>query len=97
MMVERTPRLPFTGVRVFEKSRLLTGRLAGMLFADQGAEVLVLNPQEGADVDPYLNRNKVSITSVGSVSAPSLDVIILDGLANPLMLCFPFRSLCSHR
>jgi hypothetical protein len=43
----------------------------------------VLNPQEGADVDPYLNRNKVSITSAGSVSAPSVDVIILDGIATP--------------
>jgi len=72
-------RLPFAGVRILEKSNMLTGRLAGLLFADQGAEVLVLDAKEGADVDSYLNRNKVSIHSADSVSMPSVDIIILDG------------------
>jgi hypothetical protein len=89
-LTTESPRLPFAGVRVFEKSKMLTGRLAGLLFADQGAEVLVLNPQEGADVDPYLNRNKISITSAGSVSAPSVDVIILDGTTTSSYAPLPF-------
>ena len=33
-------RLPYQGIRIIELSNTLTGRLAGLLFADQGAEVL---------------------------------------------------------
>ena len=72
-------RLPFSGVRILEKAKMLTGRLTGMLFADQGAQVLVLDANEGADVDPYLNRNKISVSSLGSVYLPSIDIIIVDG------------------
>jgi hypothetical protein len=39
---------PLQGVRVIERSVLLSGRLAGLLFADQGAEVFVDRPA-GAD------------------------------------------------
>jgi len=31
--------LPYTDIRIIEKSSTLTGRLIGLLFADQGAEV----------------------------------------------------------
>ena len=34
-------RLPYEHVRIIEQSATLTGRLVGLLFADQGAEVLV--------------------------------------------------------
>ena len=32
-------RLPYENVRIIEQSATLTGRLVGLLFADQGAEV----------------------------------------------------------
>jgi crotonobetainyl-CoA:carnitine CoA-transferase CaiB-like acyl-CoA transferase len=34
-------QLPYQGIRIIEQSTTLTGRLAGLLFADQGAEVFV--------------------------------------------------------
>ena len=43
--------LPYAGVRVLEKASMLSGRLAGLMFADQGAEVLIIDPKQGADVD----------------------------------------------
>jgi crotonobetainyl-CoA:carnitine CoA-transferase CaiB-like acyl-CoA transferase len=72
------PRLPYEGVRIIEKASLLSGRLAGLMFADQGAEVLVIDPKEDADVDSYLNRSKIAI-SASDVSASSADIIIVDG------------------
>ena len=72
------PRLPYEGVRIIENGNLLSGRLAGLLFADQGAEVLVIDPKEDADVDSYLNRNKIAI-SAADVSLSSADIIIVDG------------------
>ena len=39
---------PLLGVRVIERSVLLSGRLAGLLLADQGAEVFVNAPPPGA-------------------------------------------------
>ena len=71
--------LPYAGVRVLEKAGLLSGRLAGLLFADQGAEVLVVDAKEGADVDSYLNRSKKAIASADAIDAASADVVILDG------------------
>ena len=77
-LVTEKPRLPFEGVRIVEKAGLLSGRLTGLLFADQGAEVLVLDPSEGADVDSYLNRGKIAI-SESDVALDSADIIIVDG------------------
>ena len=72
------PRLPYEGVRIIEKANLLSGRLAGLLFADQGAEVLVIDPNEGEDVDSYLNRSKIAIKAA-DVTPSSADIIIVDG------------------
>ena len=52
--------------------------LAGLLFADQGAEVLVIDPKEGADVDSYLNRSKIAC-SHADLTPSSADIIIVDG------------------
>jgi crotonobetainyl-CoA:carnitine CoA-transferase CaiB-like acyl-CoA transferase len=38
------PRTPFAGLRVVELGTTLAARLAGLLFADQGAQVLVARP-----------------------------------------------------
>ena len=65
--------LPFSGLRIVElESNLLSGRLTGMLFADQGAEVIILNSHKGEQArltdgsdeaerraNDMLNRNKV--------------------------------------
>ena len=77
-LVTEKPRLPFEGVRIVEKAGLLSGRLTGLLFADQGAEVLVLDPSQGEDVDSYLNRGKIAI-SESDVALDSADIIIVDG------------------
>ena len=54
---------------------LSPGRLTGLLFADQGAEVLVLDKdvKDDSDFDPYLNRNKRSIAAMESISVSSID------------------------
>jgi len=74
-------RLPYEGLRFIEKSDTLTGRLAGLLFADQGAEVLIgreagFEPNEN---DEFLDRNKYSIASDQLEDTSSADVIIVDG------------------
>ncbi len=76
-----THRLPYAGIRIIELSTLLTGRLAGQLFADQGAEVLigrdaVFKPDEH---DEFLDRNKFSIAPGQLADTSSADVIIVDG------------------
>ena len=67
------PNLPYQGIRIVElNADLLSGRLTGLLFADQGAEVVILNCGEkngsrltdGDEksekaVNDFLNRNKV--------------------------------------
>ena len=64
--------LPFSGLRIVElEADLLSGRLTGMLFADQGAEVIILNSDKGEKAkltdgsdeaerraNDMLNRNK---------------------------------------
>lgn len=74
-------RLPYNGIRIIESSKTLTGRLAGLLFADQGAEVLIerksgYKPNEH---DEYLDRNKTSVPPGSLADTSSADVIIVDG------------------
>ena len=66
-------KLPYQGIRIVElNASLLSGRLAGLLFADQGAEVVILdsgatNTKKLTDgdeksekaVNDFLNRNKI--------------------------------------
>jgi crotonobetainyl-CoA:carnitine CoA-transferase CaiB-like acyl-CoA transferase len=69
-------KLPYAGIRIVElNATLLSGRLAGLLFADQGAEVVILDSgsqngtkqtdgDEGSEkaVNDFLNRNKIRPT-----------------------------------
>ena len=71
------PNLPYQGIRVVElNAALLSGRLTGLLFADQGAEVVILNAEvtnaakltDGDEksekaVNDFLNRNKIRPTT----------------------------------
>ncbi len=77
-------RLPYNGIRIIESSKTLAGRLAGLLFADQGAEVFIerkpgYKPNEH---DEYLDRNKIAIPPGSLTDTSSADVIIVDGDAN---------------
>ena len=74
-------RLPYEHVRILEQCTTLTGRLVGLLFADQGADVFV--EREGASTsdehNAYLDRGKVAVLPGGLADTSSADVIIVDG------------------
>ena len=74
-------RLPYEHVRIIERSTTLTGRLVGLLFADQGADVFV--EREGGSTsdehDAYLDRGKIAVLPGGLADTSSADVIIVDG------------------
>ena len=77
---------PLAGVRVIERSNLLSGRLAGLLLADQGAEVFVerAGPTPAADQrvaldDAYFDRGKIALPPGAAADAASADIVIVDG------------------
>jgi crotonobetainyl-CoA:carnitine CoA-transferase CaiB-like acyl-CoA transferase len=79
---------PLAGIRVIERSNLLSGRLAGLLLADQGAEVFVerAGPTPAADQrvaldDVYFDRGKIALPPGAAADASSADVVIVDGAA----------------
>jgi crotonobetainyl-CoA:carnitine CoA-transferase CaiB-like acyl-CoA transferase len=74
-------RLPYEDVRIIEKSATLTGRLIGLLFADQGAEVFVERRLAAApgDHEGYLDRSKIGVPPGGLADTSSADVVIVDG------------------
>ena len=50
--------LPFKGVRVVElDANLISGRLTGMLFSDQGAEVIILQSNKDSNNTKKLTGN----------------------------------------
>ena len=79
---------PLAGVRVIERTNLLSGRLAGLLLADQGAEVFVerAGPTTVADQgvaldDAYFDRGKIALPKGVEADLASADIVILDGAA----------------
>jgi crotonobetainyl-CoA:carnitine CoA-transferase CaiB-like acyl-CoA transferase len=75
-------RLPYEHVRIIEQSATLTGRLVGLLFADQGAEVFV---ERGVAATPgehdgYLDRGKIGAPPGALADTSPADVIIVDGM-----------------
>jgi crotonobetainyl-CoA:carnitine CoA-transferase CaiB-like acyl-CoA transferase len=79
---------PLAGVRVIERSNLLSGRLAGLLFAEQGAEVFAerAGPTPAADQrvaldDAYFDRGKITLPPGAAADAASADIVIVDGPA----------------
>lgn len=82
--------LPYADVRVVELGTLVSGRLTARLFADQGAEVLILanhnckNVKEfNAETNAYLNRDKTKLDSLSAKEQADLltsaDLVIVDG------------------
>ena len=75
---------PYQGIRIMEKSQLLAGRLAGQMFADQGAEVFVergAGPSPGGLDDSYFDRSKIAVAPGKLADTSSADIIIVDGEA----------------
>ena len=74
-------QLPYHGIRILESSRTLAGRLAGVLFADQGAEVFVERDEDHRPEghDQYLDRGKTAVPADGLADISSADIIIVDG------------------
>ena len=76
---------PLLGVRVVERSATLSGRLAGLLLADQGADVFVergASATQGGLDDAFFDRGKVAVPPGGTEdSSSSADIVILDGAA----------------
>ena len=72
---------PYTGLRVIELSTTLSGRLAGLLFADQGAEVFIAREArfQPDDQDGYFDRNKIAVPPDALTDTASADLIIVDG------------------
>jgi crotonobetainyl-CoA:carnitine CoA-transferase CaiB-like acyl-CoA transferase len=74
---------PYANVRVIEQSETLAGRLAGLLFADQGAEVIVERAGHAGKVkldDAYFDRGKLVLAPGTRGDLASADVIIIDGV-----------------
>ena len=76
-------QLPYAEIRIIELSQTLAGRLAGLLFADQGAEVLVEREPgyESDEHDEYFDRGKTAVPPDSLADTSSADVIIVDGEA----------------
>jgi crotonobetainyl-CoA:carnitine CoA-transferase CaiB-like acyl-CoA transferase len=74
-------RLPYHDVRIIEKSSTLTGRLIGLLFADQGADVFIERVPQATPGghDAYLDRGKTAVPPRTLTDDSSADVIIVDG------------------
>jgi hypothetical protein len=72
--------LPLQGVRVLERSGTLAGRLAGLLLADQGAAVFVLDRDDAAEenIDHYLNRGKKLVSARALAADENADIHIGD-------------------
>jgi crotonobetainyl-CoA:carnitine CoA-transferase CaiB-like acyl-CoA transferase len=78
-------KLPFSSVRILERSRTLAGRLTGQLFADQGAEVFVDRTASSAPDaldDEYFDRGKIVLAHAAAADISSADVVILDGMSS---------------
>src|SRR5436190_4994354 len=74
-------QLPYQDLRIIETSTTLTGRLVGLLFADQGADVFVERASGAAqnEHDSYLDRGKTAVPKGALADTSSADVIIVDG------------------
>jgi crotonobetainyl-CoA:carnitine CoA-transferase CaiB-like acyl-CoA transferase len=74
-------RPPYHGTRIIEKTSTLTGRLIGLLFADQGAHVFIERVAQATpgEHDAYLDRGKTAVPPKALSDTSSADVIIVDG------------------
>jgi len=74
-------KLPYAGIRIVESSATLSGRLVGLLFADQGALVRCSSSdaRAGQRIDEYLDRGKQVVDAAFLTHTQDVDVLIVDG------------------
>lgn len=74
-------QLPYAGIRIVERSATLSGRLIGLLFADQGAHVRCSRDglRAGQGIDEYLDRGKQLVAASSLEDTQNADVVIVDG------------------
>ncbi len=74
-------QFPYQDINIFELSATLSGRLAGLLFADQGAKVYFVNRPDraGEQIDDYLDRGKFAADPEALSDTREADVVIVDG------------------
>jgi len=74
-------QLPYAGIRIVETSATLSGRMVGLLFADQGAHVCCSNDnaRAGHRIDEYLDRGKQLVSAAALADEQDADVLIVDG------------------
>jgi hypothetical protein len=87
--MESMSQPPYQDVRINEKSTTLTGRLAGLLFADQGAEVCVDRSRAAPDEhDVYLDRQitvpHAAILAALGYTAVEVDRLPASGIIGPV-------------
>ena len=80
---------PLAGIRVIERTNLLSCRLAGLLLADQGAPrsswtaprpTLAADQHAGLD-NGYFDRGKIALPEGVAADAACVDIVIVDGTA----------------
>jgi crotonobetainyl-CoA:carnitine CoA-transferase CaiB-like acyl-CoA transferase len=73
--------LPYAGIRIHESSTTLSGRIAALLFADQGADVRFGThlPRAGDEVSEYLDRGKLPADAAALADTADADIVIVDG------------------
>ena len=74
-------QFPYTGIRIVESSATLSGRLVGLLFADQGAHVRCSNDivRAGHRINEYLDRGKELVPASALADTQDADVLVVDG------------------
>jgi crotonobetainyl-CoA:carnitine CoA-transferase CaiB-like acyl-CoA transferase len=73
---------PLQGLRVIERSTVLSGRLVGLLLADQGADVFVergAGSTPGGLDDAFFDRGKIAAPPGSADDTSSADIVIVDG------------------
>jgi crotonobetainyl-CoA:carnitine CoA-transferase CaiB-like acyl-CoA transferase len=74
-------QLPYAGIRIVELSATLSGRIVGLLFVDQGAQVWCSNDSArvGQEVGAYLDRGKQIVSTSALSDIGDADLLIVEG------------------
>ena len=56
--------MPLEGIRVLEFSTMVTASLAAMILADQGAEVIKVEPLDSGDPMRYIGSSKGGVSAL---------------------------------
>ncbi|WP_339821972.1 CoA transferase [uncultured Parasphingorhabdus sp.] len=91
-MTDITPTQPLAGIRVIEFSTMVTASLATMMFAQQGADVIKVEPPGIGDPMRWLGSQKSGISGLfhncnRAKRSITLDLKTAEGIAHARQLC----------